>query len=210
MATISPALRLAWWPHPGRLRNRGSLISGISSRDAALGSSGFFVESSFMSRGVPGADDAMWWLLSMIGCREYAWMTGLPTRRDSQASSVAYTDRASVKDHSSLTVQCCAVGLFAGHAGGPIPRRCSSTNSRSPGVVNTSAISICGGSPSRRTPGARIEAARPTSSAILQRGGPGSTSSDGSADPVVAQGAVDPLRRGPPAAAAPRESVTNQ
>ena len=42
MATISPTLRLAWCPRPGRRRNRGSLISGISSRDVALGSLGFF------------------------------------------------------------------------------------------------------------------------------------------------------------------------
>ena len=58
MATISPTLRPAWWPRPGRRRNRGSLISGISSRDAALGSFGFFIDSSFMSRCIARADDA--------------------------------------------------------------------------------------------------------------------------------------------------------
>lgn len=58
MATISPTLLLAWCPRPGRRRNRGSSISGISSRDVALGSLGFFIESSLVSRGIARADDA--------------------------------------------------------------------------------------------------------------------------------------------------------
>jgi hypothetical protein len=79
MVTISPTLRPAWWPRPGRRRNCGSLISGISSRDVTLGAFGFFTKSSFMSRRIASADDADA-VVALGGCTGLSSSPATPAR----------------------------------------------------------------------------------------------------------------------------------